>query len=67
MDFIRRLSGSDDALEYFADIFKRAEVLGDFPAYTRQDSVRLILKPLIDDTRPVGVFRCLFRLWAGQG
>jgi hypothetical protein len=55
---------SNGALEGLAEIFRGVEVLGDFPPAVRQVLVRLIPKPLSDDTRPIGLFRGIYRVWA---
>ena len=54
---------SDEALEALADIIVALEALGDFPTQLHGLLVKLIPKPGSSDTRPIGLFKGLVRVW----
>ena len=56
---------SEPALAALSDLFWAIEFYGDFPPCLRETVIRLIPKPASQDTRPIGLYRGFFRLWAG--
>ena len=46
-----------------ADIFCAVEALGEFPSQLQGLLVKLIPKPASSDTRPIGLFKGLVRVW----
>jgi len=54
---------SNDAAKALSSILQAVEYYGNFPPLLRQVLVRLIPKPGTADTRPIGLFRGIYRVW----
>jgi len=54
---------SEEAAQALASILQAVEFYGDFPPLLMQVLVRLIPKPGTSDTRPIGLFRGIYRVW----
>ena len=55
---------SDEALQGLSDIYHMIELVGNFPSDHQTLLVRLIPKPNSLESRPIGLYKGLFRLWA---
>jgi len=55
---------SRDAAQALSSILQAVEYYGNFPPLLWQVLVRLIPKPGTADTRPIGLFRGIFRVWS---
>jgi hypothetical protein len=54
----------DEALSALGKLFRLAEALGRFPTAWQAVLIRLIPKPNSTDTRPIGLFPAIHRIWA---